>query len=71
MNDDDLPKPGSFLSTQQISELQIKLGMSVENILRFIETAQNKINATKQEVANRWKQTAHLDPADRRRLARE
>ncbi len=42
--------------------------MTVDRILRDIESAQNKITAVKQEVANRWKQAAGIDAADRKRL---
>ena len=66
---DILPKPGSYRTTQQISDSQIKLGMTVDRILREIESAQNKIVATKQEVANRWKTVAGIAPADRSRIA--
>lgn len=66
---EDLPKSGAFRTTQQISELQIKLGMAADRILRDIEAAQAKIEATKKEVANRWKQVAGVSSGDRSRLS--
>lgn len=65
---DTLPQPGGYRTTQQICDAQVKLGMTVDHILRLIEAAQDKINTVKHEVANRWKQVADLQPVDRRRL---
>jgi len=65
----ELPKPGTFLTTQQISEAQIKLGMTVDRIMRSIETAQNKIADTKKEIASRWKKTFGISAADANKLA--
>lgn len=64
-----LPQPGTFLDTKQICDLQVKLGMVADSIIRQIEEYQNKIDATKHEIANRWKQVREIDAADRRRLS--
>lgn len=63
-----LPQATHYRDTKQISDLQIRLGMRVESILRDIETAQKKIDAVKHEIANRWRQVRDISPVDRRRL---
>lgn len=66
---DSLPQPDAYRSTQQIGELNSKLQMTVEQILGYIGTAQNRHAALKQEIANRWKNMNGVSPADRQRLA--
>ena len=43
--------------------------MTADRILRDIEAAQEKIEATKKEVASRWNKVAGVSPVDRSRLS--
>jgi len=68
---DELPKSGAYRTTVQISELQVKLGIVADRILRDIESAQTKIEATKKEVASRWNKVAGVSAVDRSRLSNQ